>query len=225
MAFRIPLFFLALTVTFTVHGADLQPLRETAEQHIRLQTQGLPGKATISIGQVDVSRLPPCNVHEAFTPQGSRAIGKTTVGVRCLSPSSWSVLLPAQIAVTGNYVTTNRPLVAGQVIQASDLVTLHGDVSALPTGVIGDPAQAVGKTVRNSVGSGQPLRAEQLLAPLVIRQGQTVRVISKGEGFAASAEGRAVASASEGQVVQVRMNSGQTVSGIAQKDGSVEIVF
>lgn len=206
-------------------AADLRIIQETAEQHLRLQTRGIPGTPTITVGQIDVSRLPNCDVHEAFTPQGSKLIGKTTVGVRCLSPGSWTVLIPAQIAATGNYVTTSRPLVAGQVIQTGDLVVVNGDVSRLPTGVIGDPGQAIGKTLRSSLGAGQPLRQEQLLAPLVIRQGQTVRVVSKGPGFSASAEGRALANAASGQVVSIRMNSGQTVSGTARDDGSVEIVF
>lgn len=206
-------------------AADLRIIQDTAEQHIRLQLQGQPGKATIAMGQIDVSRLPPCSVHEAFTPQGSNLLGKTLVGVRCLSPGSWTVLIPAQIAVTGNYVTTSRPLVAGQVIQHDDLATLSGDVSRLPSGVLSAPAQAVGKTLRNSLGAGQPLRKDQLLAPLVIRQGQTVRVVSRGEGFAASAEGKALGNATQGQLVQVRMSSGQTVSGTAQNDGSVEIIF
>ena len=62
-------------------------------------------------------------------------------------------------------------------------------------------------------------------APLVIRQGQSVRVVSRGSSFAVTAEGRALNNAAEGQLAQVRMASGQTVSGIARADGSVEISF
>lgn len=214
-----------LVASFPGIAADLRIVQETAEQHIRLQTRGLPGKITITMGQLDLTKLPPCSIHEAFTPQGSKLVGKTLIGVRCLGPNSWTILLPAQIAVSGNYVTTSRPLVAGQAISSGDLAVISGDVSHLPAGILGDPAQAIGKTLRNSLGAGQPLRQDQLLAPLVIRQGQTVRVVSKGEGFAASAEGKALANAAEGQIVQVRMNSGQTVSGTAQNDGSVEIAF
>ena len=204
-------------------AADSTIVLDTAERHILLQTKNLPGKVSVTLGHFDGSRLPPCDAHEAFTPQGSRLIGRSTVGVRCLSPNSWSVLITARISVTGNYVTTNRALVAGQAIQSGDLTTVSGDVSNLPAGVISDPASASGKTLRNSVGPGQPLRADQLLAPLVIRQGQTVRVTSVGDGFSVSAEGKAVNNAALGQLVQVRMNSGQTISGIAQPDGSVEI--
>ncbi|MDP3440758.1 MAG: flagellar basal body P-ring formation chaperone FlgA, partial [Azonexus sp.] len=102
---------------------------------------------------------------------------------------------------------------------------LSGDISSLPTGVVVDPANAIGKTLRNSLGAGQPLRSDQLLAPLVIRQGQTVRVISSGPGFSVSSEGKAMNNAAEGEIAQIRMNTGQTVSGIARNDGSVEISF
>jgi flagella basal body P-ring formation protein FlgA len=69
------------------------------------------------------------------------------------------------------------------------------------------------------------LREDQLLAFLVIKQGQSVRVTSSGAGFSVSAEGKAINSASIGQQVQVKMESGQTVSGTAKADGSVEVSF
>jgi flagella basal body P-ring formation protein FlgA len=150
-------------------------------------------------------------------------MGKTSVGVRCLGPNIWNVLVPMEISITGSYVTTSRAILAGQSIQASDLHVLTGDISSLPTGIIADPALAVGKTLRNSLGAGQLLRRDQLISPMVIRQGQSVRVISKGEGFSVSAEGKAINNASDGQIVQIRMNSGQTISGTARADGSVEI--
>jgi flagella basal body P-ring formation protein FlgA len=134
-------------------------------------------------------------------------------------------MVSAQIAVTGNYVTTSRPLRAGQVIEAGDLILASGDIGNLPTGFIQDTNGAVGKTLRNSLSGGQILRSDQLTAPMVIRQGQTVKVLTVGSGFAVSAEGKAMANAALGQLVQVRMTSGQSVTGTARADGSVEIPF
>jgi len=225
MLARLFLLVSTLMLSTPLFPVETELVLDTAERYVRLQTQGLPGKVTITMGKLDTTRLPACTALEAFSPPGTRLSGRTYIGVRCLGPNIWNVLVPAQIAVTGNYVTTTRPLAAGQALQASDLATLPGNLSSLPTGVITDPANAVGKTLRNSLGAGQPLRSDQLLAPLVIRQGQTVRVISKGPGFAVSGEGKAINNAAEGQVAQVRMNAGQTVSGIAQADGSVEISF
>ncbi|MCH2219175.1 MAG: flagellar basal body P-ring formation protein FlgA [Dechloromonas sp.] len=218
--------FLFFLISTTIgHAAETDLVVDTAERYVRQQTQGLPGKVQIKIGSLDVTRLPPCTAHEAFSPSGTRLSGKTHVGVRCLGPAIWSVLVPVQIAITGNYVTTARPLAAGQTISAGDLIVSTGDLTSMPTGILGDPQLAIGKTLRNSLGAGQPLRSDQLVAPLVIRQGQTVRIISVGPGFAVSSEGKAMNNAAEGQIAQVRMASGQTVSGVAKADGSVEISF
>ncbi len=218
-------FLFFLISTSIGHAAETDLVVETAERYVRQQTQGLPGKVQIRIGTLDVTRLPPCTAHEAFSPSGTRLSGKTHVGVRCLGPAIWSVLVPVQIAITGNYVTTGRPLAAGQTIAAGDLIVSTGDLTTMPTGILGDPQLAIGKTLRNSLGAGQPLRSDQLVAPLVIRQGQTVRVISTGPGFAVTSEGKAMNNATEGQIAQIRMASGQTVSGVAKADGSVEISF
>lgn len=225
MLLRYASLLLFIAFTSLLHAAETDVVIDTAERHVRLQTQGMPGKVQITMGKLDVSRLPPCSAHEAFSPPGARLSGKSHVGVRCLGPNIWSVLVPVQISVTGSYVMTSRPLAAGQAVTAADLTVLSGDLSTLPTGVVTDPKSAIGKTLRNSLGAGQPLRGDQLLAPLVIRQGQTVRVISQGTGFAVSAEGKAMNNAAEGQLTQVRMSSGQTLSGVARADGSVEISF
>lgn len=223
----LPLWFaLALAVVAGPARAETDPLLDVAERHLRLQTQGLPGKVTITLGSLDPrTKLPPCTAHEAYTPAGARLMGKTHVGVRCLGPNVWNVLVPVHIRVSCSYVTTAKPLGAGQVVQPDDLLILEGDLGNLPTGIVTDPARAVGKTLRNSLGAGQPLRSDQLLAPLVIRQGQTVRLVSRGAGFAVSGEGKAVNNAAEGQVAQIRMPSGQVVSGIATADGSAEVNF
>jgi flagella basal body P-ring formation protein FlgA len=225
---HLPTFLLCLCLTAAWNPAKAatDPVIDTAERYARLQAQGLPGKVTITVGQLDPrTQLPPCTAHEAYTPPGARLWGKTNIGVRCLGPNIWSVLVPVQINVAGQYVTTARPLTAGQQIQPGDLATLSGDLATQPAGVVTDQATAIGKTLKNSLAAGQPLRADQLLAPLVIRQGQTVRLVSKGPGFSVSGEGRAINNAAEGQVAQIRMPSGQVVSGVAKADGTAEITY
>ena len=198
---------------------------DTAERFVRQHTERLGGSVRITMGKLDTSRLPPCTTHEAYAPPGSRLSGRTHIGVRCLAPNAWSVLVPVQISVFGSFVTAGRSLAAGQVLAPEDLAIVSGDITQLPTGTITNPQQALGKALRNAVGIGQPIRSEQLAAPLLIRQGQTVRVISQGNSFVVSAEGKALNNASEGQVVQVRMNTGQTLSGLVRSDGSVEVTF
>ena len=208
-----------------IYAAEADVVIDTAERFVRQQTQGMPGKVEISMGKIDTSKLPPCTVHEPYAPAGTRWSGKVHIGVRCLGPNIWNVLVPAHIAVIGTYIVTSRPLAAGQTIQPNDLSVVTGDLGSQPNGVLGDPAEAIGKTLRNALAGGQPLRGDQLQAPQVIRQGQSVRLFSKGTGFAVSSEGKAINNATVGQLVQVRLASGQTVTGTAQADGSVEISY
>lgn len=213
-------FFLASTAGFCADSPG-----GLLEEYLREQTRTLPGKTSFSIHLPDLSRQPACSSYQAYTPAGARMTGKTSIGLRCLAPNAWSVLVPVHISVVSSYLVTARPLLAGQPITAEDLATMSGDISNLPASILTQPEAAVGKILRNSIAAGLPLRSEQLQAPLVVRQGQNVRVVSRGDGFSVASEGRAVTNASAGQVVQIRMNSGQTVSGVAQNDGSVEIAF
>lgn len=219
-----PIFFLASVATSAKAASD--PIVDLAERYVRQQTLGLPGKVDIRMGRLEIQRqLPACSAHEAFTPPGARLWGKTSVGVRCLGPSTWSILLPVDISVTTTYITTTRPLPAGHVLQADDLVSISGDLGNQPTGIITDAANAIGKTLKNPLAAGQSVRGDQLLAPWVIRQGQSVRLISQGTGFAVSNEGKALNNAAVGQVAQIRLPTGQVVSAIARPDGHAEVSF
>lgn len=202
------------------------PLTDTVEQYVRQHTRGLPGKVSITVSPPDArTQMPPCSAHEAYSLPGTRLWGRTNVGVRCLAPNVWSLLIPVQVSVEGQYVVTARALAAGHALQAGDLLSANGDLAALPNGIVTAPAEALGKTLKFSLASGQPLRGDQLQAPWVIRQGQIVHLVSRGPGFSVSGEGKAVGNAAAGQVVQVRMSSGQVVSAIAKPDGTAEISF
>jgi flagella basal body P-ring formation protein FlgA len=205
-------------------GYAQNALYSTLDDYLRIQTQGLPGKVTYSIVPLDPrTQLSPCSAFDPFLPAGGKLWGKSTVGVRCLGPSTWTVYVQVQINVSGNYLISARTMAAGYVLGPSDIVVRSGDLSTLPANVITDPAQAIGRTVKNGFSAGQALRNDQLITAWAVQQGQSVRTISNGPGFSVSSEGRALANALAGQPVQVRTASGQTVSGIARAGGVVEV--
>ena len=194
------------------------------DQFLRTQTRGLPGRVKFSIPPLDPrTQLAPCPALEAFLPPGAKLWGRISVGVRCLAEGGWTVYVPAQVSVTANYLVSARPLSPGHPLSMNDVVTQSGDLASLPGGVLTDIQQALGKNVRNAISAGQPLRADMLVAPWVVQQGQTVKIISKGPGFSVSSEGRAMNNAADGQIAQARLNNGQTVSGVARAGGTIEI--
>jgi flagella basal body P-ring formation protein FlgA len=204
-------------------GQDGGAVRKVVEQFLQTQSAGLPGKVTITVGQVDPRMaLAACPDPQAFQQPGARAWGKITVGVRCTAPS-WTVYIQAQVNVIAEYVAAAAPLAQGQPIDASQLAIVKGDLAALPNGIVTDMAQAIGRTPTISLPAGTPLRLDNLKSKPVVMANQTVRVISNGAGFSVSAEGRALTNAAEGQVVQVRTPSGAMLSGTAKAGGIVEV--
>lgn len=205
---------------------DTRLILKSVERFLHVQTAGLPGDVSIEVGGMDSRlNLPACASLQTFMPNGSRAWGKTTVGVRCTEGTSWTVYVQATVKVQGDYFVTAAPLAPGATIEETQLAKVRGDLAALPSGVITDAAQASGKILAMPVAAGVPLRQEMLRSMPVVQQGQSVRIVLNGRGFSLSNEGRALANGTEGQVVQARTQQGQIVSGIAKAGGVLVVTY
>lgn len=193
---------------------------------LETQTLGYPGKVRVHAGAIDPNlRLAQCPDVQVFLPTGSRAWGKTSVGVRCSAPSVWTIYVQATVNVMAQYLVAASPLAQGSVVTSQDVLFESGDLTQLPAGVFTDINQATGRIVSNSMTAGTVLRKDMLKSPPAVQRGQTVIVTSIGKGFTVSAEGQAMGNASEGQVVQVKVTSGQLISGVARNGGQVEVGF
>lgn len=200
------------------------PIRKAVENYLRRETAGLPGKVNFSVGMVDPQlNLPACPSLEPFVPPGGRLWGNAAVGIRCNGLNPWIIYVPVEIRVTADVVHSARPLAQNQPISESDITMQKADLTQLPAGILTDVHHVLGKTATSSIGAGQPLRHDMLRSPTVIQQNQSVRLIAQGRGFSVSAEGRALTAATEGQPVQVRVQSGQVVSGVARSGAIVEM--
>ena len=210
-----------------VSGAQRQealPIRKTVENYLRRETAGLPGAVSFTVSAADTQlNLPACTALDPFMPAGSRLWGNTSVGIRCNGATPWSIYVPVEVRVVADVVHSTRPLAQNQPIVEGDITLQKADLTRLPAGVLTEMRQAVGKTVTGSIGGGQPLRHDSLRSPIIIHQNQSVKLMVQGRGFSVSAEGRALVAAAEGQPVQVRVQSGQVVSGVARNGALVEM--
>jgi len=205
---------------------DAKALKASITEFLTTQTIGYPGKVSVSAGAIDPNlRLAPCDAVQVFLPAGSRAWGRTSVGVRCNAPTNWTIYVQAMVSITSKYLVAAGPLAQGHVMSAEDLMFESGELTQLPAGVFTDPAQAIGRSVNISMNAGTVLRQEMLKVSPVVQQGQTVMLTSAGNGFSVSAEGKALSNANEGQVVQVKVASGQVVSGIARVGGQIQVGY
>ena len=201
-------------------------VQRAIETYLRTQTAGLAGQATFTTGAVDPKlALPACGTLEIFMPSGGKLWGNSSVGVRCGAPTPWTIYVPVTVRVNGPYIAATRAIAPGHELTQTDVAVIHGDLTQLPPTVVTNLNQALGKTVGAALAPGQALRGDVLRVIPAIQQGQTVKLVSQGPGFRVSADGKALANAAVGQLAQVRTSSGQTVSGVAKPDGTVEVNF
>ena len=220
---------IAMACAAPAHAAnphqDHNVLRQTVEKFLLKQASGLPGQITVSVGSIDPRlTLAACLTPEAFFSNGSKAWGRTTVGIRCAAPASWKIFVTATVRVQGEYIAAAVPLAQGHIVQQEDIAKVKGELTELPAGILTDPAQALGRTVLRSLALGSPLRTDVLRGQRVVQQGQSVRVLSAGPGFTVSTEGDALSNATEGQIARVRTSNGHVISGIARMGGIIEVV-
>jgi flagellar basal body P-ring formation protein FlgA len=205
---------------------SIPAIKATVTEFLQAQTVGYPGKVNVVVGAIDPNvKLAQCQDMQAFLPTGSRAWGKTSVGVRCTGQTNWTIYVQATVNVLAQYLVASAPLAQGTVISQEHLIFESGDLSQLPAGIFTDLPQALGRTVSISVPAGTVLRQDILKLAPVVQRGQTVMLTSTGNGFRVAAEGQALANANEGQVVQVKVASGQVVTGIARLGGQIEVRF
>src|SRR5205085_8196112 len=104
--FSLPgLFRGALAALALAGGIALMPAgwaQDSAANSLKLflerETTGLPGRVEISIGSLDPRlNLAPCERVEPFMPPGTRLMGKTMLGLRCLDAPAWVAYLPVEI--------------------------------------------------------------------------------------------------------------------------------
>jgi flagella basal body P-ring formation protein FlgA len=201
-------------------------VRQAVEAFVRTQTASYGNRATFNVGNIDPRlSVPACTNMEVLVPSGGRLWGNSSVVARCVAPTQWTLYVSVAVRITGSYVAAARTLAAGQILSASDVTVVQGDLTLSAAPLVSDVSDTLGKTLSAPVAAGQPLRADALRLTPAILQGQTVKLVSQGPGFRVSAEGKAIANAAVGQVAHVRTASGQTVSGVARADGSVEVNF
>jgi len=204
---------------------DHASLKQQAKRYLMQQALAYPGEVNVRIGSIDSRlKLPLCPHVNTDMPNRRKAWGKTSVRLSCASPR-WQIYVQAEVKVIADYLIAAMPLATGQIISANDVTFQKGDLTQLPAGIYTDVAQVAGRTVSRAMAAGTALSQYMVKVSPVIQQGQAVMLVTAGHGFSISAEGKAIGKALEGQVVQVKVRSGQVVSGIARQGGKVEVTF
>ncbi|MDB5799286.1 MAG: flgA [Rhodocyclales bacterium] len=220
------LFYLLGTLAGPVaRAASSQEVVAAVTTYLTQRTSDLPGSVSVSVKPPDERQLTleRCTQVQAFLPQGQQAWGRVTVGVRCTNGPNGTLYVSARVQVEGSYVKLARPVAGGQTIAEGDVQLEQGELTAYPADLVLGLKDAMGQTTRQALSPGQPLRNAYLQHEIGIRAGQSVRVIANGSGFSVVNRGRALNSAQRGEMIRVRLDNGQVLSGVAAAADTVDM--
>jgi flagellar basal body P-ring formation protein FlgA len=130
------------------------------------------------------------------------------------------------------------PAFAGNVLPVPSVTIYPGDVikdnwivdhdfgpdGPMPGAAIADRAALVGKVARHTLLPGLPIATNSVGEPRLIVDGQKVRVVFQQDGLEIDTYAAALQAGGTGDVISVRnLESGLTISGVVQSDGTVRV--
>lgn len=226
-AARTALFAMLFVLSERGAGAplqDLDTLRASVHRFVTEETRQLPGEVSVEVQPPDKRLLlSACADLQPYVPPGVRLWGRSSVGVRCAGPDTWSMTLVVVVKVHGQAVFTARPVARGHRIQDADIAVRPVDLAQLPAGVLSESTQALGQFTGVALAAGLALRADMLHGERVVQPGQTVRVVYRADGLHVTGEGKAMGAGAVGEEISVRTANGRVIRGKVSAPGEVEV--
>lgn len=173
-------------------------------EDIRIEFPVPPGEAV----------LPGENLSYEISSGGKDAlIGKCTFVIRFfrngVKVANYSVR--ASIEIQEKYLTSTRQIKKNMVIQAEDVQEVKRWVRTLSLRSISDPQDVIGKRLTVDIGPDREIRQSMVSEPIMIKRGETVRIVLNGGQMALSTMGVAEENGADGQKIRVKNLSSQKV--------------
>jgi flagella basal body P-ring formation protein FlgA len=163
---------------------------------------------------------------EAFMPPGARVLGNTTVGVRCAAAGGWTVYVSARVALYGEVLVTTQPLARGETISADRVRLVERDLATLSRGYFDAPEPVIGQLATRSLNADTVLNPQLVEAPLLVKRGEQVTLITGRPGFMIRSSGQALADGGSGDLIRIRSKgSKRIVEGRVVSQGVVKVTL
>ena len=161
---------------------------------------------------------------EISRSHAGRVLGAVSYGVRCPSPSPWTLYLRADVSATLELPVLRAPMPRGSIIAENDLEVVLRRIDTPVVDVIVDPKLAIGMELKRPLPAGATVRHGQVAYPRIVERGQTVTLVAGTGGLEVRMQGKAMANGSEGdRLLVTNLSSGRRVEGIILANGDVRI--
>ena len=207
-----------LTVALCTYGLSandiqsLSALSEAAQRYALSQasTQATIDNIEVTVGNLDPRlRLVPCQSELiAFTPPGSRAMGNTTIGIRCDNPKPWSIYIPVKVAVYSPAVIVINPVRRGDLITATDVELKKVDISLVRGKPFKQLDLVIGSKSKNTLNPGSIIDMNSVC---VVCKGDQVVITASNTAISVKMSGMALSDGSIGDSIRVQNRSSKRV--------------
>lgn len=220
----------ALLYTPAVSAASYQShksIYQTAKVFVRNHVAEKHGqRPEIKIGKLDSRlKLKKCSKKlQAFLPRGSRAMGKSTVGIKCTGKKPWSIHVPLTISLYGKVLVSSHQLQKGSVLTAADLKLARFNLANLSFGYYEDLKSGIGMKLKRRVSAGAVLTPAMLKKPQKIARGQKVTIMAQSGNMLVRMKGKALSSGAIGDRIKViNIKSRKKLEGVITLNGEVKV--
>lgn len=162
----------------------------------------------------------------AFSNTVSNTLGNRTVGVRCNSPTEWTVYVPVKVKVLQSVVVAARPLAANKTLTKTDIKLELMDIGELRQGFMQSTDKVLGQQLKYPLSMGMVLPPRGLKLEKVVRRGEQITLVANAGTMEVRMNGTAMEDASVGERVKVKNSSSKrVVEGIVHAAGIVKVTM
>lgn len=164
---------------------------------------------------------------QAALPTGDkRDLSRLRYDIRCEDANGWEVDVTVKPDIYLPVIVAKNTLERGAVISPSDIELKKRNISSSRAGVITNPDEVVGLTVKRRIRDLQPISPAQLDQPIMVDRGQRVVMIAEQDGIEARTMGEAMKKGRKGDMIKVKNESSQrVVSAVVDNMGVVRMLY
>lgn len=181
--------------------------------------------------EIFVSNLDPrtgqksCNDALIFEPKDPTGQGGNIhVQIKCDSPQTWSLYLPAQVSIYKEVPIAAQDLMRGAVVTLEDISYQEVNISSFRQQIITDINSLIGQEVKRNLGKGTTFTTSALDAPTVIRRNDLIDIETQVGSIKVTAPGIALSDGRLGQVIRAKNSqSDRILNGTVIASGRVRV--
>ena len=130
----------------------------------------------------------------------------------------------AYIEVLTDVVLAKKPLGRSQIITNQDVVIKKMDLANLPTDIITQKADVIGKRVKRNLKPGSVLRKDFVTLPPIVKKGDLVLIIAQAKGLRISTQGIVKEKGCAGDRIRVvNLDSNKTIYARVKNSSTVQV--